>query len=67
MPRIAFSFPISKQQDREALFFAHYDILTQRPPTGTSTTPADYYFFLENAGALLDNPDLKPEKLSIIR
>ena len=62
MPRIAFSFPISKQQDREALFFAHYDILTQRPPTGTSTTPADYYFFLENAGALLDNPDLKPEK-----
>ncbi|HMX04793.1 MAG TPA: carboxypeptidase regulatory-like domain-containing protein [Chitinophagales bacterium] len=62
MPRIAFSFPISKVEDREALFFAHYDILTQRPPTGTTTTPADYYFFLENAGALLDNPDLKPEK-----
>ncbi|MEZ5014821.1 MAG: carboxypeptidase regulatory-like domain-containing protein [Chitinophagales bacterium] len=62
MPRIAFSFPISKQEDREALFFAHYDILTQRPPTGTSATAADYYFFLENAGALLDNPALKPER-----
>lgn len=62
MPRIAFSFPISKVKDREALFFAHYDILTQRPPTGTSASPADYYFFLENAGALIDNPDLKPEK-----
>lgn len=62
MPRIAFSFPISKVEDREALFFAHYDILTQRPPTGNTTTPADYYFFLENAGALLDNPNLRPEK-----
>ena len=28
MPRIAFSFPISD----EAQFFAHYDVLTQRPP-----------------------------------
>jgi hypothetical protein len=27
MPRIAFSFPISD----EATFFAHYDVLTQRP------------------------------------
>ncbi len=62
MPRVAFSFPISKVEDREALFFAHYDILTQRPPTGNTTTPADYYFFLENAGALLDNPNLRPEK-----
>lgn len=62
MPRIAFSFPISKVKDKEALFFAHYDVLTQRPPTGTTATPADYYFFLENAGALLDNPNLKPEK-----
>ncbi len=62
MPRIAFSFPISKDKDHEALFFAHYDVLTQRPPTGTSATPADYYFFLETAGATFDNPDLKPEK-----
>ena len=28
MPRIAFSFPISD----EAQFFAHYDVLAQRPP-----------------------------------
>ena len=28
MPRISFSFPISDQ----AQFFAHYDVLTQRPP-----------------------------------
>lgn len=62
MPRVAFSFPISKERNHEALFFAHYDILTQRPPAGTSATPADYYFFLETAGARLDNPDLKPEK-----
>lgn len=62
MPRIAFSFPISRQQNREALFFAHYDILTQRPSTGTSATPADYFFFLENANSVFDNPDLKPEK-----
>jgi hypothetical protein len=30
MPRIAFSFPISDV----ALFFAHYDVLTQRPTGG---------------------------------
>lgn len=62
MPRVAFSFPISKEQDREALFFAHYDILTQRPPTGTSATPYDYYFFQQNVNNVFDNPDLKPEK-----
>ena len=62
MPRIAFSFPISKETNREALFFAHYDILTQRPPTGTSATAYDYYFFQENVNNVFDNPDLKPEK-----
>ena len=34
MPRIAFAFPIS---DR-ASFFAHYDVLTQRPPVITDNT-----------------------------
>lgn len=62
MPRIAFSFPISKEENREALFFAHYDILTQRPPTGTSATPYDYYYFQENVNGVFDNPDLKPER-----
>ena len=40
MPRIAFSFPISD----EAQFFAHYDVLTQRPPTGNRLEPVDYLF-----------------------
>ncbi|MFN3939604.1 MAG: TonB-dependent receptor domain-containing protein [Chitinophagales bacterium] len=37
-------------------------MLTQRPPTGTSATPYDYYFFQENVNNVFDNPDLKPEK-----
>jgi hypothetical protein len=57
MPRIAFSFPISD----EALFFAHYDVLTQRPPSRLRNNPLDYYY-IESQGALLNNPDLKPEK-----
>jgi outer membrane receptor protein involved in Fe transport len=57
MPRVAFSFPISD----EALFFAHYDVLTQRPPTRSRSNPLDYYF-IESQGALLNNPALKPEK-----
>lgn len=59
MPRIAFSFEISQ----EAIFFAHYDILTQRPPGRNLMAPADYYFFDQTAiqGAL-QNPNLKPEK-----
>lgn len=57
MPRISFSFPISD----EALFFAHYDVLTQRPPSRTRNNPVDYYY-IEAQGRLLNNPDLKPEK-----
>lgn len=57
MPRIAFSFPISD----EALFFAHYDVLTQRPPSRSRSNPLDYYF-IESQGALLANPALKPER-----
>ena len=58
MPRIAFSFPISD----EAQFFAHYDVLTQRPPEGNRLEPVDYLFMADNVGATLNNPDLKPEK-----
>lgn len=58
MPRIAFSFPISD----EAQFFAHYDVLTQRPPTGNRIEPVDYLFMADRVGATLNNPDLKPEK-----
>jgi outer membrane receptor protein involved in Fe transport len=58
MPRVAFSFPISD----EAQFFAHYDVLTQRPPEGNRIEPVDYLFMADRVGALLNNPSLKPEK-----
>jgi outer membrane receptor protein involved in Fe transport len=63
MPRIAFSFPISD----EALFFAHYDVLTQRP-SGTASrdvafaTPFFYEYFEQLQGTTFPNPALKPEK-----
>ena len=58
MPRIAFSFPISD----EAQFYAHYDVLTQRPPSANRIEPLDYLYMEDNVGALLNNPNLKPEK-----
>ena len=56
MPRLAFSFPISD----EAGFFAHYDVLYQRPTSNTIQTPVGYYYFERAAGSLFNNPDLKP-------
>jgi outer membrane receptor protein involved in Fe transport len=56
MPRISFSFPISD----EALFFAHYDVLTQRP-TNIHTNIYDYYYFEQN-NSTLNNPALKPSQ-----
>lgn len=60
MPRIAFSFPISD----EAVFFAHYDVLTQRPSVGLggAMDPTDYLFIQSKVGAIINNPNLKPEK-----
>lgn len=56
MPRIAFSFPISD----EAVFFAHYDILTQRP-TGQNIMDPTNYLFLQNLGSTaISNPNLRP-------
>lgn len=55
MPRISFSFPISD----EALFFAHYDVLTQRPTSSLFSNPATYYFF-ESLTGTISNPSLKP-------
>ena len=55
MPRISFSFPISD----EALFFAHYDVLTQRPSSAFYCSPLYYYRFNESSGTMA-NPDLKP-------
>ncbi|MCH2197486.1 MAG: carboxypeptidase-like regulatory domain-containing protein [Flavobacteriales bacterium] len=57
MPRIAFSFNISD----EAVFFAHYDILTQRPTSSNRFSPIDY-LFIEARNALISNPDLRPTK-----
>ncbi len=58
MPRISFSFPISD----DAQFFAHYDVLTQRPPTANRLDPTEYLYIENSVGALLNNPDLKAEK-----
>ncbi len=57
MPRISFSFPISD----EALFFAHYDILTKRPTTGLRMDPHQYVY-LENLSYTINNPNLQPER-----
>lgn len=56
MPRLAFSFPISD----DANFFAHYDVLVQRPPSSTIATALDYFDFEQNAPR--NNPNLRPEK-----
>ncbi|GIV25386.1 MAG: hypothetical protein KatS3mg026_1078 [Bacteroidia bacterium] len=58
MPRISFSFPISD----EATFFAHYDVLTQRPRSGQVAQFVDYLFILQNATLDVANPRLRPEK-----
>ena len=57
MPRISFNFPISD----EAMFFAHYDILSQRPSTANRTNPMQYLFLADNAGGVA-NGNLKPER-----
>ncbi|MFK8056479.1 MAG: carboxypeptidase regulatory-like domain-containing protein [Saprospiraceae bacterium] len=58
MPRLAFSFPISE----DANFFAHYDVLVQRPPSNTIATALDYYYFTNNSGDVFNNPNLKPTR-----
>lgn len=64
MPRISFSFPISDV----AQFFAHYDVLSQRPgqllPFQSSLLAAQVsdYAFLENRPtSSINNPNLRPE------
>jgi hypothetical protein len=58
MPRLQFSFNLTDK----ALFFAHYDILTQRPSAGLISTPNDWFYFTNRIGAAFPNPSLKPEK-----
>lgn len=57
MPRLSFSFPISD----EANFFAHYDVLVQRPPSNNLATALDYFYFLERS-QVWNNPNLRPER-----
>jgi hypothetical protein len=61
MPRLAFSFPISDV----ANFFAHYDVLTQRPSDAYNRLdPTAYYYYQQSItqGSTFNNPDLKAEK-----
>ncbi len=58
-PRVSFQFPISD----EAEFFAHYDLLVQRPDPGLNRFDPIAYLQLENGSAgFLANPALKPQK-----
>ncbi len=58
MPRLSFSFPVSDV----ALFYAHYDVIVQRPDN-IFATPADYFFLQSRANQIIDNPGLKPQKM----
>ncbi|MEN8927658.1 MAG: carboxypeptidase-like regulatory domain-containing protein [Flavobacteriales bacterium] len=58
MPRISFSFPISE----DALFFAHYDILSQRPTQGNRLNPLDYLYIDNISADVINNPNLKPTR-----
>ena len=58
MPRISFSFPISD----DALFFAHYDILTKRPTFGNRLNPHQYVYLESITSINVNNPNLQPER-----
>lgn len=56
-PRLGFSFPISDV----ANFFAHMDLLMQRP-IQSQIDPLDYYFMASSSTApLINNPNQKPQ------
>ncbi|MDO8368915.1 MAG: carboxypeptidase regulatory-like domain-containing protein [Saprospiraceae bacterium] len=57
LPRLAFSFPISEK----ANFFAHYDILVQRPPSNWEVTPRNYFYFYRPGTK--NNANLRPERV----
>lgn len=58
MPRVAFSFSITDQ----AQFFAHYDVLTQRPASNLRNDPMEYLAFVRNPDGTLNNAGLLPER-----
>ncbi len=59
MPRLQFSFNLTDK----ALFYAHYDILSQRPNSQqVAEDPTQYlYYFSSPFSSVLSNPDLKPQ------
>ncbi len=59
-PRIAVSFPISD----DANFFAHYDVLTQRPAQAQANESPLSYYYIENRASseFYNNANLKPQK-----
>ncbi|MCE7925334.1 MAG: TonB-dependent receptor [Haliscomenobacteraceae bacterium CHB4] len=59
LPRLAFSFPISE----DANFFAHYDILVQRPPSNWEVTPLNYFYFYVPGRTPANNANLLPERV----
>ena len=60
LPRLAFSFPISE----DANFFAHYDVLVQRPSENWQVTALDYaYFNTPSRAPTKNNANLKPERV----
>ncbi len=59
LPRLAFSFPISD----DANFFAHYDVLVQRPPSNWEVTPLNYVYFYTTDRTPENNANLKPERV----
>ncbi|MBK22210.1 MAG: hypothetical protein CMP63_07890 [Flavobacteriales bacterium] len=59
MPRISFTFNLSENSS----FFAHYDVLTQRPALSQNMfNPIDYLFLEGNVGTFVRNSNLKPQK-----
>jgi outer membrane receptor protein involved in Fe transport len=58
MPRIAFAFNITD----EAQFFAHYDVLTQRPSSNLRNDPMEYITLRNNPDGTINNSNLKPER-----
>lgn len=65
-PRINFTFPISVDpitNSDKAVFFAHYDVLVQRPIDASYATPVDYLAIQQSGQVTIGNPNLKPQKL----
>lgn len=58
LPRISFSFPISDK----AIFYAHYDVLAQRPDGATQARLLQYLFLENNPTLEYSNPALQPQR-----